>query len=255
MYLVMKRILCDYDTSFSIDSKCLLLENSFKYIMTLLIDQINNEIEKHSLLKHRFYQLWQEGKLTLDHLAGYSKEYYQLVKTVPSIVQNILNNNTEGKYEKMIKGALQEEKEHIDPWVQFASSLNVQEYDLTNHMPDPLTKEAITDLLKISGASFEEGVAAMYAFEKELPKISETKSAGLRTFYNIHDDDSHRYFAIHKEVDIYHAKMWENILSNCSAISKDKILNAARISLKAQNDLLEAVQQKYVDGSIQEIKE
>ena len=24
--------------------------------------------------------MWQEGKLTLDHLAGYSKEYFQLVK-------------------------------------------------------------------------------------------------------------------------------------------------------------------------------
>lgn len=223
--------------------------------MTLLIDQINVEIEKHSLLKHRFYQLWQEGKLTLDHLAGYSKEYYQLVKTVPSMVQNILDNNTEGQYEKMIKGALQEEKDHIDPWVRFASSLDVREYDLTNHPSDPLTKEAISDLLKISGASFEEGVAAMYAFEKELPKISETKSAGLRTFYDIHDYDSHRYFDIHKEVDIYHAKMWENILSNCSELSEDKILNAVRISLKAQNDLLDAVQQRYVEGSLQEIKE
>ena len=46
--------------------------------MTLLMDQINAEIEKNSLLKHKFYQMWQEGKLTLDHLAGYSKEYYQL---------------------------------------------------------------------------------------------------------------------------------------------------------------------------------
>ncbi len=49
-----------------------------------VINQINAEIEKNSLLKHKFYQMWQEGKLTLDHLAGYSKEYYQLVKNVPT---------------------------------------------------------------------------------------------------------------------------------------------------------------------------
>ena len=51
--------------------------------MVDLIDQINFEIEKYSLLKHDFYKLWQEGKLTLDHLAGYSREYFQLVKIVP----------------------------------------------------------------------------------------------------------------------------------------------------------------------------
>ena len=61
--------------------------------MTLLMDQINAEIEKGSLLKHKFYQMWQEGKLTLDHLAGYSKEYYQLVKNVPQLVENTLINN------------------------------------------------------------------------------------------------------------------------------------------------------------------
>ena len=63
------------------------------YVTLLLIDQINIEIERHSLLKHKFYQMWQEGKLTLDNIAGYSKEYYQLVKNVPGMVQNTLNNN------------------------------------------------------------------------------------------------------------------------------------------------------------------
>ena len=65
--------------------------------MTLLMDQINGEIEKSSLLKHKFYQMWQEGKLTLDDLAGYSKEYYQLVKNVPHLVENTLINNKNEK--------------------------------------------------------------------------------------------------------------------------------------------------------------
>ena len=71
--------------------------------MTLLIDRINAEIEKGSLLKHRFYQLWQEGKLTLDQLSGYSKEYFQLVKNVPSFVENALDNNPNKRYDKIIR--------------------------------------------------------------------------------------------------------------------------------------------------------
>ena len=215
--------------------------------MTILIDEINNEIEKHSLLKHRFYQLWQEGKLTLDQLAGYSKEYYQLVKTVPLIVENTLKNNSDPRYEKLIKAALEEENDHIEPWTKFASSLKVNGDDLEDYSPEELTSQALNSLLKISSSSFIEGAATMYAFEKELPKISETKSAGLKEFYGLYNEPSHQYFDIHKEVDIHHARMWENILNECSEEMHEKVLNAARISLKAQNDLLDAVQEKFVD--------
>ena len=222
--------------------------------MTLLIDEINNEIDKHSLLKHRFYQLWQEGKLTLDQLAGYSKEYYQLVKTIPLIVENTLKNNSNPRYEKLIEGALQEENAHIEPWVKFASSLAVNSVDLKNYSPNELTTHALKSLLEISNTSFIEGAASMYAFEKELPKISETKSAGLREFYGLHNESSHEYFDIHREVDVYHARMWENILNDCSEEMHEKVLNATRISLKAQNDLLDAVQEKYVDKIKQSIE-
>ena len=227
-----------------------IIGNRLKYIMTLLIGQINSEIEKNSLLKHRFYQLWQEGKLTLDQIAGYSKEYYHLVKTVPRMVQNTLKNNSDPRNEEIIRSTLEEENEHIKPWKKFASSLQVSAEDLNNHSSDPLTTTAIDSLLKISDASFIEGVAAMYAFEKELPKISETKSEGLRKFYGLYDQSTHEYFDIHREVDIYHAQIWENILNNCPKKMHEKALSAAKVSLKAQNDLLDAVQKKYVDKTM-----
>ena len=68
--------------------------------MHSLIAQIDIEIERYSLLKHDFYRLWQEGRLTLDHLAGYSKEYFQLVKAVPLLVENALRANKVKKYEE-----------------------------------------------------------------------------------------------------------------------------------------------------------
>ena len=146
---------------------------------------------------------------------------------------------------------MQEENEHIEPWEKFASSLSVNRDDLKNYSPDPLTGQAVSRLLKISSASFIEGVASMYAFEKELPKISDTKSAGLKEFYGLNNESSHQYFNIHREVDVYHAKMWESILNDCSEEMHEKVLNAARISLKAQNDLLDAVQEKFVEKTNQ----
>ncbi len=227
-----------------------LLEISFFYYMTTLIDKINGEIDKSSLLKHDFYKMWQDGKLTTEHLAGYSKEYFQVVKIIPKMVENVLKNNKNNKYDKLILANLEDEKEHVKPWIDFASSLNVSSNDLLDYEGANLTNKSVKDLYDLSESSFEEGVAALYAFEKELPRISETKLEGLKKFYDIDDKKSCEYFDIHREVDIYHSKIWENILNDSDATKAELILNAAKASLKAQNSLLDSVKNEYVDKSI-----
>ena len=218
--------------------------------MHSLIDQIDLEIERYSLLKHDFYRLWQEGKLTLDHLAGYSKEYFQLVKAVPLLVQNALKTNKVKKYENPIQSILQDEREHIEPWIKFSSSLKVDKTELMDCVGEDLTKQSVENMIRLSESSFEEAVAVLYAFEKQLPKISETKLDGLAKFYGITDADSSEYFNIHKEIDIYHSKVWENIIKESSDDQKEKILNAIIASLNAQNRLLDSVKSKYVDNTI-----
>ncbi len=54
-----------------------------------LAKKIDQLIEQKSLLKHPFYQMWSEGKLSKQMLAGYSKEYFQIVKAVPEFVATI----------------------------------------------------------------------------------------------------------------------------------------------------------------------
>jgi pyrroloquinoline-quinone synthase len=218
--------------------------------MHSLIDQIDLEIERYSLLKHDFYRLWQEGKLTLDHLAGYSKEYFQLVKAVPLLVENALKTNKVRKYENSIQTILQDESEHIEPWIKFSSSLKVDKTELMDYVGEDLTKQSVGHMIKLSESSFEEAVAVLYAFEKQLPKISETKLDGLAKFYGITDEESNEYFNIHKEIDIYHSKIWENIIKESSDDKKEKILNAVVLSLEEQNRLLDSVKSKYVDNTI-----
>ncbi len=55
-----------------------------------IIKRIDAMIEERSLLKHPFYQMWSDGKLTQESLTGYSKEYFQLVKAVPSFMAPII---------------------------------------------------------------------------------------------------------------------------------------------------------------------
>lgn len=217
--------------------------------MENIVQTIDSEIEKRSLLKHAFYQMWSEGKLTVDHLQGYSKEYFQLVKAVPGFVESIASAVADPALKVDIANNAREETEHIEPWVRFATALGVSRGDLAGHEGAEKINEAMALLQKLMGSSFEEAVAAMYAYEAELPKISRSKIDGLKRFYGMDSEDATKYFEIHEEADVRHAQVWREILQKIPEERRQTAFNAAVESLKAQNMLLDSVQEKYI-GSV-----
>ena len=212
----------------------------------LLIERIDYEIEKHSLLKHVFYQMWSEGKLTINHLQGYSKEYFQLVKVVPKFVENIFNVIADPSLKRAVGQNLKEESEHIEPWIMFSTAIGVQRSDLTSYKGENETNMAVSTLSQLTERSLEEAVAAMYAYEKELPKISRSKIDGLKKFYGMQSNEATKYLEIHEEVDVRHSEVWKNILKTIPEEKQERALNAAISSLEAQNKLLDSVQKNYV---------
>lgn len=212
----------------------------------LLIERIDYEIEKHSLLKHVFYQMWSEGKLTINHLQGYSKEYFQLVKVVPKFVENIFNVIADPSLKRAVGQNLKEESEHIEPWIMFSTAMGVQRNDLASYKGENETNMAVSTLSQLTERSLEEAVAAMYAYEKELPKISKSKIDGLKKFYGVQSNEATKYLEIHEEVDLRHSEVWKNILKTIPEDKQECALNAAISSLEAQNKLLDSVHKKYV---------
>ena len=212
----------------------------------LLIERIDYEIEKHSLLKHVFYQMWSEGKLTINHLQGYSKEYFQLVKVVPKFVENIFNVIADPSLKRSVGQNLKEESEHIEPWIMFSTAMGVQRNDLTSYKGENETNMAVSSLSQLTERSLEEAVAAMYAYEKELPKISKSKIDGLKKFYGVQSNEATKYLEIHEEVDLRHSEVWKNILKTIPEDKQEYALNAAISSLEAQNKLLDSVYKNYV---------
>jgi pyrroloquinoline-quinone synthase len=212
----------------------------------LLIERIDYEIEKQSLLKHVFYQMWSEGKLTINHLQGYSKEYFQLVKVVPKFVENIFNAIADPSLKRAVGQNLKEESEHIEPWIMFSTAMGVQRNDLTSYKGENETNMAVSTLSQLTERSLEEAVAAMYAYEKELPKISRSKIDGLKKFYGVQSNEATKYLEIHEEVDLRHSEVWKNILKTIPEEKQERALNAAISSLEAQNKLLDSVHKKYV---------
>jgi pyrroloquinoline-quinone synthase len=195
--------------------------------------------------------MWSEGKLTQDHLRTYSKEYFQLVKAVPRFVENISRSVITDHFTRMlINQNFKEEAEHIEPWIRFANAIGISRNELLDCIGTDKTNASISDLDHLTSQSIEVAAAAMYAYEKELPKISRSKIDGLKKFYGIDNTEAINYFEIHKEADVRHAAIWRNIIQKISTEKEEFAFDAAVLSLEAQNKLLDSVQEKYLTNAI-----
>jgi len=74
--------------------------------------------------------------------------------------------------------------------------------------------------------STAEGLAALYAYESQIPAVAESKIEGLTTFYGIEDAKSLAYFRVHIEADREHAAIERTLLesyvnaSNAAAVHR-----------------------------------
>ena len=210
--------------------------------MHSLIQKLDRTIEERSLLKHPFYQSWSDGKLTREALAGYSKEYYQLVKAVPIFMTQLMDQVPSSLHDEL-DFHQQEEFSHIGMWERFASGLGVSRNDLLNYNGLYKTNHAISGMYQLMG-SLESGAVAMYALEKEIPKISQIKLEGLAEFYGLTSEDVTKYFKEHTEVYIRHTASWKKLIN--SVISEEhELISAAESSITCQNLLLDSCYEEY----------
>ena len=215
--------------------------------MSHLVRSIDAEIEERSLLKHPFYQLWTQGKLSQGDLAGYSEEYFQLVRAVPQLVGIIRGFVKDESTKIAVSGIVEEEIQHVELWANFAKALGVEREELIGYHGTPKTREALAKLRSVTEESFCQGAAAMYAIESEQPKISRTKLDGLKAFYGMSAaGEGTEYFREHEVADVRHAAVWRGLLQKEGKKSEQPARDAASLSLSVQNAILDSVMETYV---------
>jgi pyrroloquinoline-quinone synthase len=86
-----------------------------------------------------------------------------------------------------------------------------------------------------------EAIAALYAYEAQVPEIAATKIDGLRRFYGIDRPEALAYFSIHEETDKAHRAAWRGWLEEHADGNDDEIVATAREALNALWGALDAV--------------
>ena len=180
------------------------------------LDQIDNDIATKHLLKHPFYLAWARGELSKEALTDYAKQYYHHVAAFPTYLSAVHAKCDDQPTRKQILSNLIDEEggspNHPELWKQFAESLDVSDIDEAKKNE---TTNLIDTFRSICGdKSTAEGLAALYAYESQIPAICESKIDGLKKHYGFTDPKGYEYFSVHIEADKEHSAAEREMLSN-----------------------------------------
>ena len=186
--------------------------------MNQYLDKIDNDIAEKHLLKHPFYLAWTRGELSREALTDYARQYYHHVAAFPTYLSAVhaqCNDQTTRK--QLLSNLIDEEAgspNHPELWVHFAESLGLSQPDAQNAEKWPETKNLIDTFRSVCGdGSTAQGLAALYAYESQIPAICESKIDGLKKQYGFTDPKHYEYFTVHIEADREHSAAEREMLS------------------------------------------
>ncbi len=200
---------------------------------------IDQQIAAKHLLTHPFYLAWTRGELSKEALQDYASQYYHHVAAFPTYLSAVHAKCDDQPTRKQILSNLIDEEagdpNHPELWLQFAEKLGTSSDEVRATEKQPETT-ALIDTFRSVCANGEtaEGLAALYAYESQIPAVSESKIEGLKKHYGFGDPESYQYFSVHVEADREHSAAEREMLRdhvndiNAPAVkaSVDRVLNA-----------------------------
>ncbi|MFZ0661787.1 MAG: CADD family putative folate metabolism protein [Acidobacteriaceae bacterium] len=175
-----------------------------------VLQEIDQRVARQHLLDHPFYQAWSRGELSLDALRDYATQYYHHVAAFPTYLSAVHAQTEDAEVRRHILSNLMDEEagspNHPELWLQFAASLGLSRNEVRQTAQWEATKSLIATFRDCCGQrGTGVGLASLYAYESQIPGVSEKKIEGLKQFYGFTDPEGYRYFTVHIGADREHA--------------------------------------------------
>mgnify|MGYP001576512117 FL=1 len=211
--------------------------------------RIDSIIEENSLLKHPFYQAWSMGRLTREDLRFYAGQYYHQESRFPTFLSAVHSRCPDLKTRQALLQNLVEEESgeenHPELWLRFAEGVGADRGQTAKAGAEAETASCVGAFEEITRQGhWTEGLAAVYAYEVQQPRVAQTKLDGLGRFYGVSGGPATAFFEVHRELDAWHSKSEKGILDDAIAADpslKEGVEKAVRRSSRALWTLLDGV--------------
>ena len=201
--------------------------------MLTISSLIDSKVAQHAMLNHPFYQAWTEGRLPLETLRSYARQYFHHVEAFPRAVSAVHSACPDRDGRRMLAENLAEEEgieagkqDHASLWLMFACGLGESDEAVRAQGLNPETSALIDAFRKLSRQSYAAGLGALYAYESQFPSVAQAKIEGLVERYGITDEETLRFFRVHESADIEHSAVCRALLDRLPADQQDEAIAA-----------------------------
>ena len=211
--------------------------------------RIDEKVAKRAMLSHPFYQAWTEGRLPLDTLRAYSRQYFHHVDAFPRAVSAVHSACPDRDGRRMLAENLAEEEgleagkqDHASLWLMFACGLGESEEGVRLQQLNPETQALIDSFRNLSWRSYASGLGALYAYESQFPAVATAKIEGLIDRYGISDEPTLRFFRVHQSADVEHSSVCRALLDRLPAEEQEEAIAAGEELARALWNFLSGVE-------------
>ncbi|MEP7130091.1 MAG: CADD family putative folate metabolism protein [Sphingomicrobium sp.] len=195
--------------------------------------RIDAKVAERAMLKHPFYQAWTEGRLSLDTLRAYARQYFHHVEAFPQAVSAVHSRCPDRAGRRMLAENLAEEEgteagkqDHSTLWLMFACGLGENEDAIRAQQLNPETEALIETFRRLSRRSYASGLGALYAYESQFPAVASAKIEGLVDRYRVTDEETLRFFRVHEIADVEHSSVCRTLLERLPENEKAEAIAA-----------------------------
>jgi pyrroloquinoline-quinone synthase len=211
--------------------------------------RIDSKVADRAMLNHPFYQAWTEGRLPLDTLRAYARQYFHHVEAFPRAVSAVHSACPDRVGRRMLAENLAEEEgieagkqDHASLWLMFAAGLGERAEQVREQALNAETQALIDTFRRLSRQSYAAGLGALYAYESQFPAVASAKIEGLIDRYGIEDDETLRFFRVHESADVEHRAVCRALLDRLPEAEKAEAVAAGEELAGALWDFLSGVE-------------
>ena len=211
-----------------------------------LLTEIDERIHARRLLDHPFYTSWVAGTLPLEAMQEYARQYYAFESSFPRVLSGLHSRSEQPDVRQALLENLWDEEHgevnHAELWLRFAEGIGAGREQTREAEWNEATLELVSSYRAASmRGPVAAGVAAVYAYEAQVPDVAKAKIDGLKANYAVDDPSTLAFFELHSELDVEHSGAERRMIEELGAGFEEEVLAATDEALDRWYAFLDAV--------------